>query len=647
MGADKPASQWWREDNGKAGGAVIAAVNAIQEVTLGLQTRFLRSMRAFGGNGYMSGGRFPSSVGGGVGGPLGMGARSGPRDNIVYSMVTTILSQLLDDGPPGVSWLTTHGDYEMQCHAELLEQFTDGIAYMSGLDKEFAFHLQDALITGDGFIEHGRDADNNVFSERVFPAEYMVDIWDGRDRKPRSLYRVGFIDRDILAARYPDKRKEIMACKPQMPPGWTAISAQQTNVIPFIKSWRLPSKGKKKAEAAEDGEKPSDSADPKEWDKSWAGRRIFTLANDLGIYDEEFNRREFPVTHTQFCLLPTGYHGLGVAEILQGHQLSLNDANRAEYWAWSQVGAPKIWFQTGTLNKDHLNSSLSGLLLEGQGAPPQVLNWSATHPDFVKWKADIKASAANLVGVSFMAMSGVKPPGLDSGEAQREYKDTLHSRFSLMSQWAQEARVDCSRKQVAEAREAYEEDPDWSAQIVGKNFIKRLAGREVFDDFDEDDFVMKAKPINRLPKEVSGQIQTATELAQSQFADMNTARKLITSIPDLGAAADLFNAAYDNAKKTAYEMLREGKMQTPDGQLQDLALCIQIVKAESLKAMDNDADPGRVELCRKWLVQAKAVMDQATASAVPPPGPTAGATPGGPMARGMQPPVSPLVPFNQ
>jgi hypothetical protein len=634
--ADVPSHQWWREPKGKAGGAVIQAVNAIQEVTLGLQTRFLRSMRAFGGNGYMSGGRFPASVGGGVGGPLGMGQRSGPRDNIIYSMVTTVLSQLLDDGPPGVCWLTTHGDYEIQQKAEMLEQFTDGIAYQSGLDAEFAFHILDALITGDGFIEHDRDADNNVYSERVFPAEYMVDIWDGRDRKPRSLYRVGFIDRDVLAAKYPDKRKAIMDCKPQMPAGFTSISATQTNVIPYIKSWHLPTR--------------RFSKDDKEWDPKWAGRKIITLSNDLELCDQEYNRRDFPVTHTQFCLLPTGYHGLGIAEILQGHQLSLNDANRAEYWAWSQVALPRIWGQTGTFNKEHMSSSLSGLLLEGQGAPPVVLNWSATHPDFVKWKADIKASAANLVGVSFMAMSGIKPPGLDSGQAQIEYKDTLHTRFSLLSQWIQEARVDCSRKQVVEAREAYEEDPTWSVQVMGKDFIKRLAGKEVFDDLDEDDFVLKAKPVNRLPKEAAGQIETATQLVQSGFADMPTGRKLITSVPDLGAAADLFNASYDNAKRTAFKMLHEGIMQTPDGQLQDLKLCIQIVTAEALKAEDNDCAPEKVDLCRKWLVQAKARLAPPAPPVdpnAPPPGPPGpgAAPPGGPMAQGMKPPVSPLVPF--
>jgi hypothetical protein len=626
-----PSRQWWREKKGQAGGAVIAAVNAIQEVTLGLQTRFLRSMRAFGGNGYMTGGRFPSSVGGGVGGPLGMGARSGPRDNITYSLVSTVLSQLLDDGPFGVSFLTSHGDWEMQRKAELLEQFTDGIAYQSGLDAEFAFHLQDALITGDGFIDHELDENGNIYSERAFPAEFMVDIWDGRDRKPRSLYRVGFIDRDVLAARYPDQMKAIMDCRPQMPPGFTAISATQTNMIPFIKSWHLPTFWKY-----------DDNGELVDTD----GRFVLVLSNDLSICDREYAEDDYPVTHTRFCLLPTGYHGMGIAELVQGHQLSINDANRAEYWAWSQVGVPRIWFRTGTINEDHLNSSLSGLMLEGTGEPPQVLNWSATHPDFVKWKADIKAAAAQLVGVSFMAMSGVKPPGLDSGEAQREYKDTLHSRFSLLSQWCQEARVDCSRKQIMLARHAYQQDPDWSVRIIGKNFIRELAAKQVFDNLEDDEFVMKPKPVSQMPKSVAGQIQTATEMVQAQFMDPQTARKLITSVPDTGAAADLANAAYDNAKQVAYRLLHEGKMEAPDLQLGDFKTLQAVVTAEATKAKDNGAPSSAIERCRNYLVQLKAEAERT--GLLPPAMPQQPPPPGGaPLAQGMPPPKTPLLPFKQ
>lgn len=620
-----PSRQWWREPKGKAGASIIAAVNAIQDVTLGLQERFLRSMRAFGGNGYMSTGRFPSGVGGGVGGPLGMGARSGPRDNITYALVSTVLSQLMDDGPYGVSFLTSHGDWEMQRRAEMLEQFSDGIAYQTRLDTdEFPFHLQDSLITGDGFIEHELDENGNIYSERAFPAEFMVDIWDGRDRRPRSLYRVGFIDRDVLAARYPDSKKKIMDARPQMPPGFSAISATQTNVIPFIKAWHLPTF----VDYDKNGEVTGTD-----------GRFVLTLSNDLTICDREYCEDEFPITHTRFCLLPTGYHGMGIAEIVQGHQLSLNDANRAEYWAWSQVGIPRVWMQTNTVNKDHLNSSLSGLILEGT-VPPQVLNWSATHPDFVKWKADIKAAAAQLVGVSFMAMSGVKPPGLDSGEAQREYKDTLHSRFSLLSQWAQEARVDCARKQIMLARHAYQIDPDWSVRIIGKNFIKRLAAKQVFDNLEDDEFVLKAKPVSQLPKSVPGQIQTATEMVQGQFATPQEARKIITSVPDVGAWADLSNAAYDNAKQVAYSMLHEGKQEVPDLQLGDAATLHQVITAEGIKAKENGAPRAAIERVRTYLVQLKALMAQQAAAAAPPPG-----TP--PVAQGLPPPKTPLLPFKQ
>src|SRR5258707_11533381 len=109
---------WWKygASDPDVSRAIITVVNDIQQNTLGVQTRFLRNMRSFGGYGYMTGGRFPTNTG--AGGPLGQGQRTGPRDNIIYTIVSTACSQLLDDGPPGVDFVTTHGDYEQQQRAK-------------------------------------------------------------------------------------------------------------------------------------------------------------------------------------------------------------------------------------------------------------------------------------------------------------------------------------------------------------------------------------------------------------------------------------------------------------------------------------------------------------------------------------------------
>lgn len=622
-GDPKPPYNWWASPKGAGiGESVIAAVNQVQETSLGIQTRFLRNMERFGGYGYMAAGRFSTNTAGS--GQLSRGsARAGPRDNIVYSVVSTVCSQLLDDGAPGVSFLTSHGDYALQERAKLLEQFTDGLFYQVGFDAESTRVLFDACITGTGFMKYFVDADNTLQCERTFPAEIMVDIWDGRDQKPRSLYQVGMIDRDVLASRYPKKKKEIMEVKPSLPVGFTTVAPGSSNVVPYLEAWHLPSS--------------SEASD---------GRHVLALPTGLAVLDEEYEDRDFPFSVLRFESLPTGFHGMGISELLQGHQSSLNDANRAEFWAWSQVAAPRLFMASGTLDKNHLNSSLSGIILEGTGPAPQVLNWSGTHPAFVEWKNDVKASAFALIGVAQSAASSMKPPGLNSGEAQRVYADQQHSRFSILSQRWQEFRVDAARKMISLARRVYTSEGAFKVKVIGKNFIKEIDFKDA--DLAEDEYRMKPMPINQLSKSVSGRIQSATEMLQANLIDQDTGRKLL-QLPDLDEAMDVQNAAYDNAKRTAYLMLHEGKAQQPDP-IQNLQLCIKTVTAEALKAIDNDAPKERIDLCRKWLVQAKALLqpDPAPGAAPGAPGPGGAPPPGaGPIAAGAAPPVSSILPFKK
>lgn len=603
----EPGLQWWKQPKGQAGAAMIAGVNSLQQTTLGLQTRLLRAARLFGGYGYMSGGRFATSTV--AGGPLGQGARAGPRDNIVYSVITTAASQLLDDGAPSVSFLTNHGDYELQEKAQKLEEFTDGLFYQVGFDMESVQVLMDALIFGTGFMKYFVDGDNTIHNERVFPSEIFVDIWDGRDRRPRTIYQVGFVDRDVLASRYPSKKKTILDCKPMMPVGYAPISpTSATNIIPFIEAWHLPS-------STEAGD----------------GRHCLALSNDLWIEDEKWEDDDFPFSVLRFELLPTGYHGMGVAELLQGDQLSLNDANRAEYWAWSQVATPRIFMQSGTLDRNHLNSSMSGIILEGSGPPPQVLNWQGVHPQFVEWKQDIKAQAFARIGISPQAASGMKPPGLNSGEAQKVYKDTQHSRFSILSQRWQELRVDAAKKNIALARRVYTKEGAFAVKVLGKNFLKEIDFGEV--DLPEEEYRLKVLPVSQLPKSVAGRIDTTVEMLQSNLIDQDMGRKLL-KLPDIDEAMSLQNAAYDNARRTAYIMFHEGKAMRPDP-VQNLQLCQKIVTAELLRGIDNDMPKERQDLGRNFLVQLKAML-------APPP-PTTGE--GAPIAQGAAPPTSPLVPF--
>ena len=613
-------ARWWEADSSGISHAAIAAVNSIQEANKGQLQRMHRALKAYGGRGFMSGGRFPTNMG--LGGSLGQGQRQGPRDNIVYAAVATIQSQMFDMGAPGVTFMTMHGNYEQQVRAKLLEQFTDGLAYQSNLDEETLLQLQDALITGTGYVKHWLDADNSIWSTRTFPAEIMVDMWDGRDRAPRSMHQVGFVDRDVLAARYPKKEKKIMSVDAHLLADYYTSSTHSTNnLIPFIESWHLP--------------RSRESGD---------GRHVLLIGLDDGpILDEEYADDDFPFSVLRYEMLPTSFQGMGVAELIAGHQLSINNCDTAAYWAWSQVAAPRIFARAGTLNLDHLNSSLSGIVLEGK-EPPQIMNWAGTHPEFMPYRNGIKLGAFAMVGADAKAAAGIDTLGPDaSGEARREHKATLRSRFSVpMSRW-QANRVDCAKKQIALARRAYENDRSFSVKVIGKGFIKTIKFKDC--SLEDDEYVMQPKAISQLPKDPEGQIQTATELLQSSLVPIDSARSVLTAVPDLGAETDLANAAYDNAKRTAYLMLAEGKPQQPFAG-QNVQLVAQVVNAEMLKAYDQEAPQERIQLCQNWLNLASKPPFNIPPPNMPQPA-APGAMPGAPppIAQGQAAPHSDLLPF--
>jgi hypothetical protein len=487
--------------------------------------------------------------------------------------------------------------------------------------------LTDASIFGIGFMKHYIGPDEMILNERTFPSEIFVGMWDGRDMRPRSLYQVGFQDRDLLAARFPSMRRQILnAGTMSDAPRWNTSRPDDDNVIPYAEAWHLPS-----SKAADDG------------------RHVLCLTDDDVLVDEDWTSQSFPFSVLRFCDMPTGYQGIGIAEICQGDQSALNDANLAEYWAWSQLGMPRVAFQTGTVDVNKLNSSLSGILLEIDGPAPQVLNWSATHPDFVAWKKDLKLTAFNRVGISPTTAGGEKPIGLNSGEAQRVYADQKKTRFAVLNQRWQEFQVEACKQNMRLAGRLVEENGNFKVKVLGKDTFEVLDLKDFH--LEEDEYRMQILPVSELPKTFAGRLQTVTEMLQARLIDTDTGRRLL-ELPDLESAEDEVNAAKDHAERIAYQLLHTDDEVHPDIALEGMAgiqLCIATVTAALLRATDCDAPQDKIDRGMTWLSQARAVVKQATMPPPAPPGPPGAGGSGGPpqppLAKGAAPPVNQMLPF--
>jgi hypothetical protein len=627
-GSTQTTTPWWAQSSTDIGAAVIASANKCHQNQLGVEMRNYRSALLYGGQGYLSTGRFSPSIisAGAVGvGPGGIsaGAYASPRYNLIYSMVSTVTSRLIAPGMPAVSILSNEGDWELRHKAGLLDQYVEGLMYQTHGQEQAFKALKDATVFGTGFVKVYADSQLNIKVERTFPGALWCEMWDGRDGNPRTLYQTDYVDRDVLLARFPNRQNEIRAALPLSESSY-ATESVGTRVIPFYEAWHLPS-----AIGAKDG------------------RHVLCIAGSV-LLNEPWLSDKFPFAVIRFDDSLAGYYGRGLAELLYPHQAALSTVQRAEYHAWSQVALPRLWVDINSkINEDHLSSSRSGSIIRGIGQAPQVLNWTGTHPDFVAYKQWIISSAYEFVGVSQMSASGSKPAGLNSGAAQREFMDIQADRFASLSEKWQQFFVDIADALIRVSREVYAIDKNFAVPVIGKSFVKEIPWKAV--DMADDCFQLKVYPISSLPHTPAGRLSAVQEMMQANLITREEGLRLL-KFPDLDDVLSLENAQEDNAELTAYTLLQLGVYKVPDP-LQNLPLCIQTVQKEAIKAIDGGAPQERIDLCRRWLVQAKALV-QPPAPQLPAPGgaPGAGAPPpnvggGPPLAQGAPLPVSTQLPY--
>jgi len=375
------------------------------------------------------------------------------------------------------------------------------------------------------------------------------------------------------------------------------------------------------------------------------GRHVKCISEDCVLVDEEWKHESFPYVFLRYSDSIEGFFGIGVAELLWGHQNALNSITRVEYVAHSQMSLPRIYLRTDSkINENKVLSSKSGNVLTGSGPAPEVLNWPATATDFVEWKEWVISSAFEFIGVSQLSASGQKPPGLNSGAAIRDYQDVTDIRFTLLSQRFGHFYVSVAERLISQAKELYKKTKKLNVKVKGKKFIEEIDWKDI--DLSEDEYSIDLYETSSLPRTPSGKLSMIQELLQGSLITPDEGRRLL-QFPDLDEALSLDNAAQVNAEKTAYLLLYEDEFPTPDP-LQNIQLCITEVTKSALNAINNNAPADKIMRCREWLQQANALI-----SPPPPPVPvqapnvqTPGAppNPGGPQANPAPPPQSDLLP---
>lgn len=517
-----------------------------------------------------------------------------PTANVVYSCTDTLVSRLTQNKPKPI-FLTDGGHYKERKLAKEANAFIQGELYRTKAYQLGSLTFRDACVLGNGFIkvfpQHKK-----VALERVIETELNVDYNDAYYGNPRQLEQRKLVDRSVLMNEYPDKDELIESATS----GNVDSSPRSTETISdklvTSEMWHLPS-----GPDADDG------------------RHVIVCSEGV-ILDEEWTKDKFPFVNFGYNPNMVGFFAQGLAEILMPTQMEIYRMLIVASQAIELMGVPRIYMNEMSKIMETSFNNRIGTIIKGRGEAPEFLNATSNSPEIYQWIQWLIANAYQMAGISQMAASGVKPAGLNSGEAQREFLNTQDERFSALERRYSDVYpelsymiIDCAQSIQEETGEPYVTvypGQDGTREIDFKN-VKMLKDTYVIQCFEE----------SSLPDDPAGRQAKLSEMLAAGEIDQQEFRRL-SNFPDLKQADQLAAALEERILHALDEIVENGEKNyadiAPDNFILDptdmaTRLCVNYINKYAV----TDLEEEKSQLLKNWFTQVQALK----AAANPPPAP--------------------------
>jgi hypothetical protein len=575
--------KWWTDEE-KAHGSVMAIVKALGDQSLIRSQQNLRMARLYGNSdilGLAPSEYFRTSQ------PLSMTNRI--TLNVIKSAIDTISSRIAKHKPRPV-FLTSDGEWELQQKAKKLNRFMQGVFYETNFYELGATVFRDACIFGTGIIK-AYTKNGRICFERVLSEEIIVDSAEAVYGRPQSLFQRKQINRSVLLEKY-GKDEKMKAAILVAPNSATTTNEQLiADMVEVIEAWHLPS-----------GPKAKD------------GKHLICIQGAT-LFSESYKKHKFPFLWYQWTPPVVGFFGQGLSEELVGIQLEINKLLRQIQLSQHLLSTPKVFLENNSqVVSAHINNDI-GAIIRYTGTAPQVHAFQTVHPEIYQHLERLYSKAYEIAGVSQLAAQSLKPAGLDSGRALREFSDIESERFALAQQRYEQMSVDATMLAIELAKELVESGFEFKVKSPNKKVIEEINFKEV--DLDESTYILQCFPTNFLPVTPAGRLQSVQELMTAGLIDRETGLALL-DFPDLEGAMSLANAAYDDAMMAIERILFHGEYNPPEA-MSNLQLCLRLGQASYLKAKVQKVPAERLDLLSRWVDDCLRLMQEAVAATAPPP----------------------------
>ena len=528
-----------------------------------------------------------------------------PTANICYACTDTLVSRISQDRPKP-TFLTDGGNYKERKLAKEANAFIQGEFHRAKAYDLSALMLRDACALGDGLIKVVPNMKNlKVDLERTIETELLVDFNDAYYGKPRQLIQMKLVDRSVFKDLFPDAEEQIegaLAGNVDSTPRSTETIADQ---IIVSEAWHLPS---------------SDDADD--------GRHVIVCTNGV-ILDEKWEKSYFPFTKLGYNPNIVGWFSQGLVEILMPTQMEIYRMLIVASQSIELMGVPRIYIDEMSKILETSFNNRIGTIIKGRGNAPEFLNAISNAPEIYQWIQWLIANGQNMAGLSQLSTSGIKPAGLNSGEAQRQFDQIQDDRFAALAKRYQNTFPELAHMMIDCASDIQEESgKPYITVFPDKNGIRQIDLKSISKL--NDNYVIQLFEESSLPKDPAGrQAKLSEMLAAGEISNQEFRR--LSNFPDLEQDDRLAAALEERILKSLDEIIENGDKNyndiAPDVFMLDptdmaTTKCTQYINLYSTQQLEEE----KVQVLRDWFTQVQDLKNQAMAPA-PQTGPAPGQQP--------------------
>jgi hypothetical protein len=453
------------------------------------------------------------------------------KRNIIFSAIDTLTSKIAQKKPRPF-FKPYSNDFEVSNNCEVLTDYVTGLFQSLGIYKQTREIFRNSGWKGEAHLKIWVENDE-IKTESVFPLEVWVDAFEAMTGNPRSMYQVKTVPKEVLMARFKNKKGEIETSACNINNFWIESHAE---FIDVVEAWHLRS-----------------GPDAKD------GRHVIAVS-DGSLIDEPWEYDFFPFVTWRWKQRGLGWYGMGIAEQLDGIQTDINlmmlsiqrnlHLNSQPYW-WIPTNAE---IPVGAINNEF------GRIIRSR-QPPKLFTFQQMPSDFYQWLALRKQEAFEEIGLSELSVAAKKPAGLESGVSLREYADIETERFKEVGLDWQDFHVEIGRRLVILSKEIAS-NYDFVMPSVKRDIFSKIIWEEV--DLSSDKYQMVAYPTSSLPSRPEGQLAFIEQMLKMQLIkDPEIARDLL-DWPDLNKYNDMHSGLNDAVKQIVDRIAKTGEYEPPD-----------------------------------------------------------------------------------